>query len=49
MLAWYVEWYMCKALAPLLFDEQELDKDRQLRDPVAPAGPSVSAEKKKGH
>jgi len=47
MLAWYVEWHMRKALAPLLFDDQELDKDRQLRDPVAPAWPSASAEKKK--
>ncbi len=38
---------MRKALAPLLFDDEELDADRKERDPVAPAVPSVSAQKKK--
>jgi hypothetical protein len=47
MLAYYVEWHMRKALAPLLFDDEELDGNRKTRDPVKPAKPSVSAEKKK--
>lgn len=47
MLAYYVEWHMRKALAPILFDDDELDVNRKKRDPVAPAKPSVSAEKKK--
>ena len=47
MLAYYVEWYMRKALAPLLFDDEELNVNRKKRDPVAPAKPSVSANKKK--
>ncbi len=48
MLAYYVEWHMRKALAPLLFDDEELDENRKSRDPVKPAKPSVSAKKKKG-
>jgi transposase len=47
MLAYYVEWHMRKALAPLLFDDEELDVNRKNRDPVAPAKPSASAIKKK--
>lgn len=47
MLAYYVEWHMRKALAPLLFDDEQLDTDRKTRDPVAPAKPSASAKKKK--
>ena len=47
MLAYYVEWHMRKALAPLLFDDEELDGNRKKRDPVKPAKPSVSAKKKK--
>jgi len=47
MLAYYVEWHMRKALAPLLFDDEELDENRKRRDPVKPAKPSVSAQKKK--
>jgi transposase len=47
MLAYYVEWHMRKALAPLLFDDEELDENRKKRDPVKPAKPSVSAKKKK--
>jgi hypothetical protein len=35
---------MRKALAPLLFDDEE---DRWTRDPVAPAQPSESAKRKK--
>ena len=47
MLAYYVEWHMRKALAPLLFDDEELDGNRKKRDPVKPAQPSASAKKKK--
>ena len=47
MLAYYVEWHMRKALAPLLFDDEELDENRKRRDPVKPAKPSVSAKNKK--
>jgi transposase len=43
MLAYYVEWHMRKALAPLLFDDEQLDENRKTRDPVKPAKPSVSA------
>ena len=47
MLAYYVEWHMRKALAPLLFDDEELGENRKKRDPVKPAKPSSSAKKKK--
>ncbi|MGD0460824.1 MAG: IS1634 family transposase [Terriglobia bacterium] len=47
MLAYYVEWHMRQALAPLLFEDQELTHDRKRRDPVAPAEPSNSAKRKK--
>jgi hypothetical protein len=47
MLAYYVEWHMRQALAPLLFEDEELVRDRKRRDPVAPAEPSHSARRKK--
>jgi len=47
MLAYYVQWHMRRALAPLLFADEQLDQDRKTRDPVAPAQPSASAKKKK--
>ena len=47
MLAYYVEWHMRQAPAPLLFHDEELDVDRARRDPVAPAQPSQSARRKK--
>ncbi len=47
MLAFYVEWHMRKALAPLLFEDEELDADRLRRDPVARAEASSSARTKK--
>ncbi len=47
VLAYYVEWHMRHALAPLLFHDEELDADRKVRDPVAPARPSASARRKK--
>jgi len=46
-LAYYVEWHMREALAPLLFDDEERDKNRKTRDPVSPARPSQSARRKK--
>ena len=47
MLAYYVEWHMRQALASLLFDDEQLQRDRATRDPVAPAQPSASAQRKK--
>jgi hypothetical protein len=47
MLTYYMEWHMRKALAPVLFDDEELDENRKTRDPVKTAKPSVSAKKKK--
>jgi transposase len=47
LLAYYVEWHLRKALAPLLFDDEELDVARRQRDPVKPAKPSASAQRKK--
>jgi len=47
LLAYYVEWHMREALRPLLFDDEQLDQDRQTRDPVAPARSSPSAKRKK--
>lgn len=47
LLAYYVEWHMRQALAPLLFDDETLALERKHRDPVAPAKPSASAKRKK--
>ena len=47
MLAYYVEWHMRKALAPVLFEDEELDEARITRDPVAKAEPSESVKHKK--
>jgi transposase len=47
LLAYYVEWHMRKALAPLLFEDEELDEDRKTRDPVRPAESSASVKRKK--
>lgn len=49
MLAYYVEWHMRQALAPLLFQDEELSQDRMHRDPVAPATASASAQAKKAN
>jgi transposase len=46
LLAYYVAWHMRRALAPLLFDDEQLPRDRKQRDPVAPAQSSPSAKKK---
>jgi transposase len=48
MLAYYVEWHLRRAWAPLLFEDEELAVDRARRDPVAPARASASARRKKG-
>jgi transposase len=47
MLAYYVEWHMRHALAPILFQDEELDDARWTRDPVASAQPSATAQQKK--
>jgi transposase len=47
MLAYYVEWHMRKALKPLLYEDEELDEQRDSRDPVKPAKASESAQAKK--
>jgi transposase len=46
-LAYYVEWHLRAAWAPLLFQDEELPQTRWQRDAVAPAQPSASAEAKK--
>ena len=46
-LAYYIEWHMRKAWAPLLFDDEELEAERKTRDPVLPAKPSASSKSKK--
>ena len=47
MLAYYVQYHMRKALAPLLFEDEELGERRETRDPVKPAKPSASVKRKK--
>jgi transposase len=47
VLAYYVEWHLRQAWAPLLFEDDELDQDRRRRDPVAAAQASASARLKK--
>ena len=38
VLAYYVEWHLRRAWRPFLFEDEELDRDREERDPVAPRG-----------
>jgi hypothetical protein len=47
VLAYYVEWHLRQAWAPLLFADETLEADRATRDPVAPAAPSPGARRKK--
>lgn len=47
LLAYYVEWHLRRVWAPLLFEDETLPRDRQTRDPVAPAQPSRAAREKK--
>ena len=47
LLAYYVEWHLRQAWAPLLFEDEQRREERQRRDPILPAKPSASAEAKK--
>src|ERR1700746_1586316 len=47
VLAYYVEWHLRRAWAPLLFEDEERWEERKHRDPVLSAAPSASAERKK--
>jgi transposase len=47
LLAYYVEWHLRQAWAPLLFADEALETDRRTRDPVAPATPSPAVRQKK--
>src|SRR5208282_6945821 len=47
LLAYYVEWHLRRAWAPLLFEDEERREERKRRDPILPAEPSASAEVKK--
>lgn len=47
VLAYYVEWHMRRALAPMLFEDEELPAARLRRDPVLSAQPSASVKAKK--
>jgi len=47
VLAYYVEWHLRQAWAPLLFEDEERLEQRKQRDPVLPAQPSASAQRKK--
>jgi transposase len=47
LLAYYVEWHLRQAWAPLLFEDEERREERKRRDPLLPAKPSASAQAKK--
>src|SRR6516225_8309168 len=47
LLAYYVEWHLRRAWAPILFQDEERTEARERRDPVGPAKPSASARRKK--
>ncbi len=47
LLAYYVEWHLRRAWAPLLFEVEERREERKRRDPILPAEPSASAQAKK--
>ena len=47
VLACYVEWHLRQALAPLLFQDENLDDSIAARDPVAAAEPSEAVRRKK--
>jgi transposase/ribosomal protein L35 len=50
LLAYYVEWHLRRAWAPLLFEDEERHEERKRRDPVLAAQPSAAVEeKKRGH
>jgi transposase len=47
LLAYYVEWHLRRAWAPLLFEDEERREERKRRDPILPAEPSAAAAAKK--
>jgi len=47
LLAYYVEWHLRRALAPLLFEDEDLAGWQARRDPVAAAKPHESVQAKK--
>jgi transposase len=47
LLAYYVEWHLRRAWAPLLFEDEQLVQERRRRDPILPASGSPSAQAKK--
>jgi transposase len=47
VLAYYVEWHLRRAWAPLLFEDEERWEGRKHRDAVLSAQPSSSAQRKK--
>ena len=47
LLAYYVEWHLRRAWAPLLFEDEQLAQERRRRDPILPATGSPSAQEKK--
>jgi hypothetical protein len=47
LLAYYVEWHLRRAWAPLLFEDEQLPEHRRQRDPILPARSSLAAQKKK--
>ncbi len=46
-LAYYVEWHMRQALAPLLYADEGLEDSRTARDPVAKALPTPAVRRKR--
>ena len=46
-LAYYVQWHMIEAWRPLLFADEDLERSRISRDPVAKARPSSQVNRKK--
>src|SRR5438128_3759189 len=47
LLAYYVEWHLRRAWAPLLFEDEQLAQECRRRDPILPATGSPSAKEKK--
>jgi transposase len=47
VLAYYVEWHLRRAWAPLLFEDEQRREERKSRDPILPAKPSDSVQRKK--
>ena len=47
MLTYYVEWHMRRALAPLMYAEDDLPAARARRNPVTKAEPTAEARRKK--